>query len=107
MLLKLHASYFVNEADDFHGFLEYHGGGQDPFVQWFIELITSFNGKDKTRRPFSLCTPGSVNKALLAISMYGVSGIGPTWGGSCSMFSSPIVREKIRSHHRSSKFSGT
>jgi hypothetical protein len=32
MILRLHVSNFVNNVEDFEGFIEYHGGEQNPFV---------------------------------------------------------------------------
>jgi serine/threonine protein kinase len=57
MILRLHVSHFVNDLDDFGGFVEYHGGEQDPFVQRFIGLLSTFNGEDKKRAPFSRWHP--------------------------------------------------
>jgi serine/threonine protein kinase len=57
MILELHVSRFVTTAEDFEGFIEYHGGEEDPFVQQFIRLLTSFDGKDKKRMPFSRWYP--------------------------------------------------
>lgn len=57
-ILRLHVSHFVNEIDDFGGFIEYHGGEEDPFAQRFIELLTTFNsGQGKKRAPFSRWHP--------------------------------------------------
>lgn len=57
MILRLHVSHFVNDLDDFGGFVKYHGGEQDPFVQRFIGLLSPFNGEDKKRAPFSRWHP--------------------------------------------------
>jgi serine/threonine protein kinase len=52
MILTLHASHFANDVDDFAGFIEYHGGEENPFVQRFIGLLTTFDGEEKKRKPF-------------------------------------------------------
>lgn len=57
MILRLHVSHFVNDVEDLGGFVEYHGGEEDPFVQRFIGLLGTFNGKDKKRAPFSRWHP--------------------------------------------------
>jgi serine/threonine protein kinase len=57
MILGLHVSHFADDVDDFAGFIEYHGVEQDPFVQRFIGLLTTFDGKDKKRVPFSRWYP--------------------------------------------------
>ncbi|KAK3901957.1 hypothetical protein C8A05DRAFT_44519 [Staphylotrichum tortipilum] len=36
MMLKLHVSHFVNDIEDFGGFVEYHGGEESPFVERFV-----------------------------------------------------------------------
>jgi len=36
MILELHVSRFVTTAEDFEGFIEHHGGEEDPFVQRFM-----------------------------------------------------------------------
>jgi serine/threonine protein kinase len=56
-ILGLHVSHFADDVDDFGGFIEYHGGEEDPFVQRFIGLLTTFDGKDKKRAPFSKWHP--------------------------------------------------
>lgn len=40
MILRRHVS-FLNDIDDFHGFIEYHGGENDPFVSRFGGLLIS------------------------------------------------------------------
>ncbi|KAK4244385.1 kinase-like domain-containing protein [Corynascus novoguineensis] len=57
MILRLHVSHFVNDLDDFGGFVEYHRGEQNPFVQRFIGLLSTFNSEDKKRAPFSRWHP--------------------------------------------------
>ncbi|KAK3997781.1 L-Aspartase-like protein [Cladorrhinum sp. PSN332] len=57
IILRLHVSHFVNDVDDFGGFVEYYGGEEDPFVQRFIRLLSTFNGEDKKRAPFSRWHP--------------------------------------------------
>ncbi|KAH6847158.1 kinase-like domain-containing protein [Chaetomium sp. MPI-CAGE-AT-0009] len=57
MILRRHVSYFVNDVDDFGGFVEYHGGEDDPFVERFGGLLTSFDGKDEKRTPFTRWHP--------------------------------------------------
>ncbi|KAH6623738.1 kinase-like domain-containing protein [Chaetomium tenue] len=52
MILQRHLSHFTNGVEDFGGFIEYHGGEQDPFVQRCIQLLVEFDGKKKKRRPF-------------------------------------------------------
>lgn len=57
MILRLHVSHFVTTVDHFGGFVEYHGGEEDPFVQRFIGLLASFDGKNEKRMPFSKWYP--------------------------------------------------
>ncbi len=52
MILKIHVSRFADDVDDFGGFIEYHGGEEDPFVQRFLELLYSFDREGKKRAPF-------------------------------------------------------
>jgi hypothetical protein len=53
MVLRLQVSHFVRDVDDFGGFVEYHGGEEDPFVERFGGLLCTINGEDKKRMPFS------------------------------------------------------
>ncbi|KAL2167195.1 hypothetical protein VTG60DRAFT_1607 [Thermothelomyces hinnuleus] len=57
MILKLHVSHFAYDLDDFGGFIDYHGGEDDPFVQRVIGLLASFDGTGKKRAPFSRWYP--------------------------------------------------
>jgi serine/threonine protein kinase len=56
MILRRHVSYFLNDIDDFHGFIEYHGGENDPFVNRFGGLLMSFSAEDK-REPSTVWQP--------------------------------------------------
>jgi hypothetical protein len=62
MILKLHVSHFVNDLDDFGGFVEYHGGEEDPFVQ-NVSLDSSAASK---RGRHSICgIPSTRNSRIL------------------------------------------
>jgi serine/threonine protein kinase len=50
MILNLHVSHFAYDVD---GFVEYHGGEENPFVQRFGNLLLTFDSEDKKRKPFS------------------------------------------------------
>ncbi|KAK3295474.1 kinase-like domain-containing protein [Chaetomium fimeti] len=56
MILRRHVSYFINDVDDFNGFIDYHGGEEDPFVNRFGGLLMSFNAEDK-REPWTAWQP--------------------------------------------------
>jgi serine/threonine protein kinase len=56
MILRRHVSYFLNDIDDFHGFIEYHGGEKDPFVNRFGGLLMSFSTEDE-REPWTVWQP--------------------------------------------------
>lgn len=56
IILRRHVSYFLNGIDDFHGFIEYHGGEKDPFVNRFGGLLMSFSTEDK-REPWTAWQP--------------------------------------------------
>ena len=58
MILRLHVPHFVNERDNFGGFVKYHGGEDNPFVERFIDLLESFQTGDERRVPFKLWYPG-------------------------------------------------
>ncbi|KAK4109809.1 kinase-like protein [Canariomyces notabilis] len=46
-------SFGIVDVDDFDGFVEYHGGEENPFVQRFGNLLLTFDSADKKRKPFS------------------------------------------------------
>ncbi|KAH6854495.1 kinase-like domain-containing protein [Chaetomium sp. MPI-CAGE-AT-0009] len=56
LILRRHVSYFLNDIDDFHGFIEYYGGEQNPFVNRFGGLLMSFSAQDK-REPWTAWQP--------------------------------------------------
>ncbi len=57
IILKIHVSRFADDVDDFGGFIEYHGGEEDPFVQRFLGLLYLFEGEGKKRAPFRYWHP--------------------------------------------------
>ncbi|EAQ83142.1 predicted protein [Chaetomium globosum CBS 148.51] len=57
MILQRQISHFTDDVEEFGGFIEYHGGEQDPFVQRCIQLLVEFDGKKKKRAPFGRWHP--------------------------------------------------
>ncbi|KAK4143617.1 kinase-like domain-containing protein [Dichotomopilus funicola] len=51
-ILRNHLSYFGGETEDFEGFVRYHGGDDNPFVQRVKDLLSTFN-EERPREPFS------------------------------------------------------
>ncbi|KAK3295493.1 kinase-like domain-containing protein, partial [Chaetomium fimeti] len=52
LILRLHLSYFAREMEDFEGFINYHSGHRDPFVERLKALLCTFN-EENPRLPFS------------------------------------------------------
>lgn len=51
LILRRHLSFFASEMEDFEGFIAYHGGDDNPFVNHLKDLLCTFGGDDP-RRPF-------------------------------------------------------
>lgn len=51
LILRRHLSFFASEMDDFEGFIAYHGGDDNPFVNHLKDLLCTF-GENDPRRPF-------------------------------------------------------
>ncbi len=57
MILRLHVKYFANDVDDFGGFVEYHGGEDNPFVERLVGLLASIKAAGEKTEPFRLWYP--------------------------------------------------
>ncbi|KAI0818037.1 kinase-like protein [Xylaria sp. FL0064] len=51
LILCRHLSFFASDEEDFEGFIAYHGGEDNPFVERIKELCKTFT-KEKPRLPF-------------------------------------------------------
>ncbi len=51
LILSRHLSFFARDEEDFEGFIAYHGGEDNPFVEHIKELCQTFT-EEKPRLPF-------------------------------------------------------